>query len=501
MEPTCGHSRLTIPNDSSYLDVATQYVGAIAAKFGFNHRDTTDIERAVSEAVSNVIEHAFEPSESATIEISCERVPLGIKITVQDKGLPFDPGLAPECSLPEEALTTPVPGCGLYVMKEVMDEVHFHNLGMEGKALVLVKYLKNPGINDYYEACDLGPYTVPEVGPRPEPAKEFEIRPMNPSEAVEVSRCVYRAYGYSYANDLAYYPDRLVQLNRSGVFLSAVAVTSDGQIAGHCALMRWNERSRIAEMGMAAVKPEFRSRGIFKRISGYLMKRAQSEGLTGIYGQAVTNHTYSQQVGHRLGMKDCALLVGFVPQTASFKGITDRLVQRETLVTHFMYLQAPPPAVLYPPPKHVEMIRRIYSGLGVSPDIGTITGPEEEAVSDESVVKTRTFKSLSSARIDVEAYGKDVVTQVQRRLRDLCVKRFDIIYLYLDLCDPRTAEYAMDFEKMGFFFAGILPASLPGDALILQYLNNVPIDYDRLKLEGEMGRELLAYVKQLDPNK
>jgi len=497
----CGYSRLTIPNDSSYLDITTQYVGGIAAKFGFDHSDTRDIERAVSEAVSNVIEHAFEPSEHATIEISCERVPLGIKITVHDKGLPFDPDQAPECPLPEEALTSAVPGCGLFVMKEVMDEVHFHNLGMEGKALVLVKHLKDSEITDYYEACDLGPYAVPEGDePRSQAATEIEVRPMNPSEAVEVSRCVYKAYGYSYANDLAYYPERLVQLNRSGVLSSAVAVTSDGQIAGHCALIRWNGKSAIVEIGMAAVKPEFRSQGIFKRISRYLMQRAESEGLTGIYGQAVTNHTYSQQVGHRLGMKDCALLVGFVPQTASFKGITDRLVQRETLVTHFMYLQAPASAVLYPPAAHAEMVRRIYARLGVSHEIGTSTKPLDDGLPSQSNVRTRTFKSLSTARIDVEAYGQDIVIQVRERLKDLCFKRLDVIYLYLDLRDARTAVYAMEFEKLGFFFSGILPGALPGDALILQYLNNVPIDYDRLKLEGELGRELLAYVKHLDPH-
>jgi hypothetical protein len=38
------------------------------------------------------------------------------------------------------------------------------------------------------------------------------------------------------------------------------------------------------------------------------------------------------------------------------------------------------------------------------------------------------------------------------------------------------------------------------DALILQYLNNVPIDYGKLRIKSEEGNRLLDYVMQRDPN-
>jgi serine/threonine-protein kinase RsbW len=56
-------------------------------------------------------------------------------------------------------------------------------------------------------------------------------------------------------------------------------------------------------------------------------------------------------------------------------------------------------------------------------------------------------------------------------------------------------------EDLGFFFAGILPEGFAdGNALILQYLNNVPFDYDTVRVESPVALELLAYIRAHDPN-
>jgi hypothetical protein len=52
---------------------------------------------------------------------------------------------------------------------------------------------------------------------------------------------------------------------------------------------------------------------------------------------------------------------------------------------------------------------------------------------------------------------------------------------------------------MGFFFAGILPLSAIGDALILQYLNNVVVDYDKIVLYTDLAKEIRDYVRSHDP--
>jgi len=476
-------------------------VDEIAKKTGFDDKARSDLGAAVTEAVANVVEHAYEPAERATIVISCERVPLGLKIAVRDKGIPFDATRDPACEAPVESGREVAPGCGIVAMKEFMDEVHFNNLGLEGKETVLIKYLHDRDITDYYAACELEPYVShASAEPLHQEPIEFTVRSMLPSDAVEVSRCAYRAYGYTHTSESIYYPDRIVRLNESGLWHSVVAVTRDGDIAGHGVVMKHHEQARIAELALGAVKPEYRSHGVFLHLTDFLIRQAMAQRLIGVYAQAVTVHPYSQMTLHRFGFSDCAILLGFVPATARFKAIKEHLTQRETLAMAFRYLGEPWAAPAYVPPHHLSMIERLYAGAGARADIRSASeGTTVEA--EESRLRIAVVSRMGHARIEVEAYGQDIVARVKATLRDLCLKHVDVIHLHLDLSDPPTSRYVQEFEGMGFFFAGILPGEMAGDALILQYLNNVPLDYDKIKIDSDTGRELLEYVKAHDPNR
>ncbi|MFH1113482.1 MAG: GNAT family N-acetyltransferase [Pseudomonadota bacterium] len=500
MDTACEYSKLTIPNDPNYVDVAVAYVAEVAAKLGFEESERESLDLAVREATTNVIEHAFEPAEHAGFDICCERVALGLRVTVKDKGLPFDPATAPECVLPASPGLDAGPGCGILSMRESVDELHFNNLGPDGKETVLIKYLKSKSITDYFEACELGPYAADEA---PEPVAgrpaEITIRAMEPSEAIEVSRCMYRAYGYDYAYEDVYYPERLVLLNRSGQIFSAVAVADDNRVAGHGALVSY-EYGPLAETGMGAVKPEFRSLGILTRLQEYLVEKAQSRGLSGLFGKPVTTHTYSQQMAEGFQMRTCPVLVGNVPQPERFHGISDRLSQRETLLIHFKYLSEPPYAEIFPPPHHKDMIRSVYESLSEYHDRRSFRSVSDASPERQTSFRTKLYQVLGTARIDIRAYGEDAVAQVKSAVRDLCLEGIDVIYLYLNLSDPLTAVFTERFEEIGFFLGGILPLGMPRDALILQYLNNVPIDYSKIGVSSEGAGRLLSYVRSLDPN-
>jgi len=148
IQEKCEYSSLTIPNDNAFIGVAKTYVGEIAKKLGFHERDCLTIEEAVGEAVTAVIAHSFEPHQRATLDISCERVPLGLKVTIADQGLPFDPTRFSEPTPGETSQNSSKPGISLF--KESMDEVEFHNLGPAGKEIVLIKYLKNRSVAEIF---------------------------------------------------------------------------------------------------------------------------------------------------------------------------------------------------------------------------------------------------------------------------------------------------------------------------------------------------------------
>ena len=501
MEIRCEYSRMTIPSDRSYATVAARYVSEVGKRIGFEEEDVRAIELGVEHAVAGVIDYSFEPGEQGNLEISIERAPEGLKVIIRDAGMPFDPKeISPEDASPEGAC---FPGSGVFGVKGCMDEISVHNRGRQGKETVLIKRLKNKKIEDYYEACDLEPYASPLVEKPLSPTPvTFIVRAMQPSEAIEVSKCIYRAYGYSYAYENLYYPERIVELNRSGQLHTAVAVTQDGEIAGQSALLFWHEDDRIAELAQAVVKPEFRGQGVLKEMTKYLLAKARSDGLIGVFVEAVTAHTYSQKVALSLGFKGCGIILGYFPRTMQFKHIAPEQSHRTSVLVAFLSLGRDAALQTYLPPRHQEVIEKLSIHLGLTREImpaADWAGPRPQ---DYAVVRTTVIDSMSFARIEIEQYGANIIEDTRVRLKDLCLRGVDVISLYLKLSDPLTSYLTDEFEKMGFFFAGILPGALAGnDALILQYLNNVPIDYEKIQLDSDAGKRLLDYVMSVDPNR
>ncbi|MEI9479846.1 MAG: hypothetical protein WCO26_25195, partial [Deltaproteobacteria bacterium] len=116
------------------------------------------------------------------------------------------------------------------------------------------------------------------------------------------------------------------------------------------------------------------------------------------------------------------------------------------------------------------------------------------------LIKTTLVSSYNRATIEIHRYGTDTLSETKAILKELRFKKIDEITLYLNLRYPETALLCGEFEKLGFFIAGVLPFSHVGDALILQYLNNVLIDYDKIQVASETLEAIRSYVRDHDPN-
>ena len=325
---------------------------------------------------------------------------------------------------------------------------------------------------------------------------------MYPDEAPEVSKTIYKTYGYTYPHGYVYYPEKINALNKSGRIHSAVAITGENEIAGYGVFQIWEENPHIVEMAQGVVKPEYRSLGCFGNITQYLLDQAKSRGIQGAFGEAVTNHTISQHTVHGFGFRDCALKLGMIPPGTVFKGMPAKNSDRVSMLVQFLYLTQPSASrSIYAPPHHAHMIAALYKGLGVRPEIKTAPPAKTEKAAAASAIRMKLVGSMNFARIMLDRCGMHIIDDLQTRVRELCLKKTEIINLFLNLHDPLTCIYTAQFEKLGFFFAGILPGGLSdGDALILQYLNHVPINYDAIRVKSDTARNLLAYVREQDPN-
>ncbi|MEA3543602.1 MAG: hypothetical protein U9R69_00105, partial [Thermodesulfobacteriota bacterium] len=199
------------------------------------------------------------------------------------------------------------------------------------------------------------------------------------------------------------------------------------------------------------------------------------------------------------GFVSCGVILGLFPADVDFKGLTGKIIQKESALLIFMPFETPT-RIIYPPARHAEVIDEIF----VRCKIGVTVGDLSSACHGKDEVPSRTNTRLSYSRIevfntaDIFCYADDIgmVNDILAAKKQLCVERTDVLFLFLDLEQPGCMELAEACEAMGFFFAGVLPYGLNGKhTLILQFLNNLTIDYTKIALCDPFAQHLLDYVQ------
>lgn len=115
------------------------FVTNTAERWGLGPKDVFDIQMAVDEACTNIIEHGYQGDEDGMIEIRCRQESDVCKITIRDFGRSFDPREVPEPDIDAPLEERPIGGLGLFFMRELMDSVEFRFGEEEGNVLVMTK--------------------------------------------------------------------------------------------------------------------------------------------------------------------------------------------------------------------------------------------------------------------------------------------------------------------------------------------------------------------------
>lgn len=487
---------LSVPNDLKFLPVILDYTRGFARLAGFEEREQLQIELAAEEAVTNVIEHAFLPGQRAMFEIKCEIQATALMITVCDQGLPFDPARIDEYDAAKSLKSGDTSGLGNRLMNSLMDRIEYHNLGVKGKETRLIKNF--PAVLIAREGGEKTSSERDPVVQVKEDLGELEIRLMKPEEAIEVSRCFFEAYGYSYMNENIYYPERIAALNQSGDIISAVAVNQKGEVISHAALIFDPELPGLAEMGMAATRPRFQGSGVIAKLDPLLAAEGAKRSISGFISHAVTMHSYSQRIIWRNGYRETGFLLSALPESVSLRGIADKAASRGSGV--IMFMRTAPvgePETVFPPAVHREMIAGIYRNLKTKTTLGE--GEDPRALAGSTLMESSISYGRGAATINFHSYGRDIFDQVRILIYRVKREKLYVIDLYLNLKDPLTPYVAERLQEMGFNFTGIVPATERGDLLIMQYYNGVAVDYDGVRVYSDFARELLAYIRSCDP--
>jgi len=122
-----------------FLDEIREFVGGIARENGFGDKDVYNVMLATDEAASNIVEHAYEGVTDGKLEIACGMQPEGLVVVLTDHGQPFDPSEVPLPDLQADLADRKIGGLGIFLMRKLMDEVHYHSNSDKSNVLTMIK--------------------------------------------------------------------------------------------------------------------------------------------------------------------------------------------------------------------------------------------------------------------------------------------------------------------------------------------------------------------------
>lgn len=496
MMNTAPHTQLRIPAQGRFLPLVQGHVRDLARAVGLPDRDVLALELAAEEAFENICAHAYPDGTPGDVLVDGELLEGELRLAFRDEGLPFDPALLERRAARPVSETT---GLGLKLIHSAVDEVRWVNRGRQGKALCLVKRL--PLAEPAPESAAASPtQSVAEMSPPAEdrtaraPEQVYTIRPLEPEDALHVARLFWLTYGYSYKSETFYRPEGLLDMVARGVLVSHVAVTQDGEVAGHAGLLR-PEPVPMAEGGLLAIAPEHRGRQLMERLMASLAERAKTLGLVGLAFNAVTSHAVSQRSVIRQGARPCGLdLAGSPPRLFKNMRLGDAPPQRESCLHCFAYLASPAPALAHVPQRHRAMVERLYAALGRQLTLP----PSAQGVStgEPGAYSVAFDRGLAKGVVRVAQADGRQWPEIRRAATDLMdIAGAEVVHIDLPLAQAATPGLWELAEAAGFFFAGVWPhAAEDGDLLRLTRLA-APLDMAQVRLYSDPALELGAYVQ------
>ncbi|MGC8602766.1 MAG: GNAT family N-acetyltransferase [Desulfomonilaceae bacterium] len=471
---------VTLDVDLRLLSAVSDFVSGISESLGIEFEDATEIGKVTKNSLQYLFNINTDESENAPVIVQIYVLSGEFLVAIEYSGLPVELNDANGFVLSPFSLSISSPA---------IDRVNLINRGKSGQRIELIKKLPSK----IYEVERVGDLLGNEatVGN----SEEFEIRTIGPDEGLKLSRCFYRVYGYSYGPSYVYYPDRLKSLIESGRLVSVGAFDNEGEIVAHGAMVKQTAETKIGELISLAVDPRYRGSKLATKVHLHLIEHARDEGMKGLFGEAVTIHPYSQRLCRSLGGLESAIMLGFVPP-ADYKGISEKgFRKRQMAIVYFFPLERPGPrGQVFAPLNCQDILEKIYVRLGFPREFSAKIAVPWGLSCGETALRITVNNDIMVASIAVDTYCPDTVKIIEFRLRQLIKEGIEYISLDLPLGDPLTPYFAQELELIGFFFAGVIPFLMDGDALRLQFLNAREVNFDSALIESQFGKELSNYV-------
>ena len=132
------------PGDITYLHRIREFIAGIATEVGIDQQDIDNIELAVDEACTNVIEHGYAPDDpNKEITVRMEIDTSKLVLTVIDHAKPFNIVQYIPRDINELQEEGQNGGLGIRLIKRIMDTIDYKTTSDGYNELVMTKYFKS----------------------------------------------------------------------------------------------------------------------------------------------------------------------------------------------------------------------------------------------------------------------------------------------------------------------------------------------------------------------
>ncbi|SNZ16694.1 serine/threonine-protein kinase RsbW [Terribacillus aidingensis] len=134
---------IKVPAKPEYVGVIRLTSSGVANRMGFSYEDIEDLKVAISEAVTNTVNHAYEKDEDGEVTIGFGVYENRLEVMVADHGGSFNLDQVKQNIGPYEA-AEPIEqlregGFGLFLIDALMDKVEINS--DSGVIVLMTKYL------------------------------------------------------------------------------------------------------------------------------------------------------------------------------------------------------------------------------------------------------------------------------------------------------------------------------------------------------------------------
>ncbi|XGV98303.1 MAG: ATP-binding protein [Leptolyngbya sp. BL-A-14] len=137
LEPEC-HT-LTLKNRLDELETLSDWISRLSSRFQLSSRGAFRLEITLIEAVTNIINYAYEDVAEHEITIVLRYLGNTASIEMKDDGKPFNPLEYPAVVLPSSLEEAQEGGLGIHLIRSYVDECSYQRDGNQNVFTVIIR--------------------------------------------------------------------------------------------------------------------------------------------------------------------------------------------------------------------------------------------------------------------------------------------------------------------------------------------------------------------------